>query len=218
MCSNAHAFVRDLACIHPMNLAGLMARSVVVLASTSGLDEDHPIFMPLRAVRTPDELARFDWEKLTSNLQLQAWLHVQACRRAVRALRLLIDRALLHRQLYLSKSAMTLRLQGQCVLPSCVKPLELLELWYEFDQCMCEADRALHAGRKVLDQFQSQALQGMPYRVLRSLLDQARMCYESYRRELARADELADYVDWYLEEKERTLTPETISQPSPYAA
>jgi hypothetical protein len=219
-----NVIVRSLACIHPMDLVGMMAESIVLLAHVSGLDEDHALFMPLRAVRTPDELAKVDWEELTRDLQFQAWLHAKACERTLLSIRLLADRALLHRLLYLSKSTSTLRLLGMVALPLCPMPLELLDLAEEFHQSMSEADRALHAGRTLLGQFQSQMLQGVPLIRIAPLLDQARMCYEDYQRKVEKASTRAGYARWYLKENEHsvasegTIASEATSQASPFAA
>lgn len=187
--------VQRLARIHPLNLSGLLAQSVVVLAQASGLNVDHPIFLQLRAVRAPDELARFDWEKLAYNLQFQPWLH--ECRGVVLSVRLMTDRAILHQQLYLSKSASTLELLGQCTLPRPV-PQALLGTAEEFELVMCEADRSLHTGRALLDRFQDQALQGGAWELLCSLLDRAQVCYQGYLQALQHAGELRDDVQRYL--------------------
>lgn len=203
--------MRRLARIHPLNLSGLLAQSVVVLAQASGLDEDHPIFWQLRAVRGPDELARVDWEKLANNLQFQTWLH--ECQNAIPLVRLLAKRALLHRQLHLSKSASTLQLLGQCTLPRSM-PLALLGTAEEFVHFMREADRSLHTGRTVLDRFQDQALQGGVWDMLCSLLNQAQVCYQGYQQALQGANELLDYVQRYLAADE----PAVVVHPSPYAA
>jgi hypothetical protein len=204
--------VRHLARIHPLDLVGLMAQSREILDRASGLGLGHPIFHPFYAVQTPDDLARINWEEVANNLQFQASLHAEFCQSTLLSVRLLADRALLHRQLYRSRSASTLKLLGQCALPLCAMPLELLALCEQFDRSMCEADRALHAGRTVLDRFQDQALQGGAWETLCSLLDQAQACYQGYQQALQRACELRDYIERHLADEPTTVVP------SPYAA
>ncbi len=197
--------IMQLAQIHPMDIRGLTAQSIGVLACAGGLGEDHPFFIPLRAVRTAKELAKIDWDEVTWWFRLLVWFHAKVCQDAVLPIRLFADRALLHQKLFLSKSASTLKLLGLCALPLRVKPLELLGACEDFERAMVQADRALHLGHALLDRFGCQASHGGSCQDLRSLLVRAQTCYEGYQQALQRAYELAGCICWYLATSEQSV-------------
>lgn len=192
------AIAQLLAQVHPLHLSQLRAQLLLVLASTTGIGSGDRILAELAGVRNVNELARVDWEELSTAAAMASDLPEPTCRAIVLHIRLFAERAVLHHCLFLAKSASTLRLLDSWPVRYCGLPDELGRTNDEFDQALREADRALGAGRACLWAFAQLVQKGGTLQRIQALLKRANACYAYYLQALQQADELAGYISWYL--------------------
>lgn len=189
-----------LARIHPLDLPRLCSDLCYVLCATTGIAPGHAIFASLAAVRDVNELARVDWEELIAAVAAASDLPEPACWSIVLHIRLFAERAVLHHCLFLAKSASTLRLRRTWEVPPFGLPEELGATSSEFEQALREADAAMQTGRACLWAFQRQVLKGVALTKLQALLKRANACYAQYLQALQQAEQLAEYIAWYLDQ------------------
>ena len=189
-----------LARIHPLDLPRLCGELLSVLAGTTGIEPGSATLAPLAGVRDVNELARLDWEDLSAAVAVASDLSRPTCQVIVQHIRLFAERGVLHHCLFLAKSASTLWLHRTWAIPPCGLPGELESFGDEFEQALREADTAMHVGRAWLWAFQRHALRGVSLTKLQAFLKRANASYARYLQALQQADELAEYIAWYLEQ------------------